>query len=85
MVPGESEKQRRKRIEYMEVVSSVRNPLVTGAKTVADVTQDICVRVEAKPPKTWFLAIAVSLSLLLIGTYTLYKTLWDGIGVWGLE
>jgi len=69
----------------MEVVSSVRTPLVTGAKTVGDVTQDICVRVEAKPPKTWFMAVAVSLTLLLFGTYTLYKTVWDGIGVWGLN
>jgi Ni/Fe-hydrogenase subunit HybB-like protein len=69
----------------MEVVSSVRTPLVTGAKTVGDVTQDICVRVEAKPPKTWFMALAVSLTLLLFGTYTLYKTVWDGIGVWGLN
>jgi Ni/Fe-hydrogenase subunit HybB-like protein len=49
------------------------------------VTQDICVRVEAKPPKTWFMALAVSLTLLLFGTYTLYKTVWDGIGVWGLN
>ena len=69
----------------MEVVSSVRTPLVTGAKTVGDVTQDICVRVEAKPPRSWFLAVAVSLSLLAVGTYTLFFTLWDGIGVWGLN
>ena len=48
----------------MEVVSSVRDPLITGGKTVGDVTQDICVRVEAKPPKTWMLALAVSLSLV---------------------
>ncbi len=69
----------------MEVVSSVRTPLVTGAKTVGDVTQDICVRVEAKPPKSWFLAITISLSVLLVGTYTLFYTVWDGIGVWGLN
>lgn len=69
----------------MEVVSSVRTPLITGAKTVGDVTQDICVRVESKPPKTWFLAIAVSLSFLAVGLYTLFYTLWDGIGVWGLN
>ena len=69
----------------MEVVSSVRTPLVTGAKTVGDVTQDICERVEAKPPKSWFLAMAVSLSLLVVGSYTLFYTLWDGIGVWGLN
>ncbi len=69
----------------MEVVSPIRNPLVTGAKTVGDVTQDICVRVEAKPPKTWFMALAVSLSVLAVGTYTLFFTLWEGIGVWGLN
>ncbi len=69
----------------MEVVSPIRNPLVTGAKTVGDVTQDICVRVEAKPPKTWFMALAVSLSVLAVGTYALFFTLWDGIGVWGLN
>jgi len=69
----------------MEVVSSVRTPLITGAKTVGDVTQDICVRVEAKPPRTWFMALAVSLSLLAVGTYTLFFTVWDGIGVWGLN
>lgn len=69
----------------MEVVSSVRSPLVTGAKTVGDVTHDICIRVEAKPPKTWFMAISVSLALLLIGAYALFETLWTGIGVWGLN
>ncbi len=69
----------------MEVVSSVRTPLITSAKSLGDVTQDICVRVEAKPPKTWYLAIAVSLSLLAVGTYTLFFTFWDGIGVWGLN
>ncbi len=69
----------------MEVVSSVRTPLITSAKTLGDVTQDICVRVEAKPPRTWYLAIAVSLSLLAVGTYTLFFTVWEGIGVWGLN
>jgi len=69
----------------MEVVSSVRTPLVTGAKTISDVTQDICERVEAKPSKSWYLAIAISLSLLAVGTYTLFYTVWEGIGVWGLN
>ena len=69
----------------MEVVSSVRTPLITGAKTVGDVTQDICEKVEAKPPRNWYLAIAISLSFLAVGTYTLFYTLWEGIGVWGLN
>jgi len=69
----------------MEVVSSVRTPLVTSGKTVADVTEDICIRVEAAPPKTWLMAVAGSVTLLIFGGYTLYRTLWDGIGMWGLN
>ncbi len=69
----------------MEVVSSIRDPLITGGKTIGDVTQDICVRVEAKPPKTWMMALAVSLGVLAVGAYAIYETLWTGIGVWGLN
>jgi Ni/Fe-hydrogenase subunit HybB-like protein len=69
----------------MHIVSPIREPLITGGKTVADVTQDICMRVEAKPPRTWMLAMAVSLAVLAFGAYTLFMTLWDGIGLWGLN
>jgi len=69
----------------MEVVSTIRDPLITGGKTVGDVTDDICVRVEAKPPKTWMLAMAISLSALVVGLYAVTITLWDGIGSWGLN
>ena len=69
----------------MEVVSAIRDPLITGGKTVGDVTDDICVRVEAKPPKTWMLAMAISLSALVVGLYAVTITLWDGIGSWGLN
>ena len=69
----------------MEVVSSVREPLVTSGKTVADVTRDICYMVERRPPKYWLMAISVSLSVFAFGAYCLYKTLWVGIGVWGLN
>jgi len=69
----------------MEVVSSVRKPLVTGGKTVSDVTEDICKRIEAKPPKTWLLAITVSVSVLGAGGIAAFWTAWEGIGVWGLN
>ncbi len=69
----------------MEVVSSVREPLVTSGKTVADVTRDTCYMVERRPPKYWLMAISVSLSVFAFGAYCLYKTLWVGIGVWGLN
>lgn len=69
----------------MQVTSPVREPLVTGGKTISDVTEDICRHVEGKPTKSWMLAMAVSLTLLGIGAYALWITLWDGIGVWGLN
>ncbi|WOK09648.1 NrfD/PsrC family molybdoenzyme membrane anchor subunit [Imperialibacter roseus] len=69
----------------MQAVASVRNPLVTNGKTVHDVTEDICSRVEQKPTKTWMFAITVALGLLMVGGYAVYRTVWDGIGMWGLN
>ena len=69
----------------MQVTSSVREPLVTGGKTIHDVTEDICRHVEGKPAKSWFLAMAVSLGLLGIGGYAVATLVWEGIGMWGLN
>lgn len=69
----------------MQSVASVRNPLITNGKTVHDVTVDISRRVEEKPALSWLLALAVSLGVLGIGLYAVAVTLWEGIGVWGLN
>ena len=69
----------------MHAESEVRIPLVTGGKTVHDVSEDIAGRVEQRPTITWMLAMAVSLALLLAGGYAVAITLWDGIGMWGLN
>ena len=71
--------------EQSQAEAEVRVPLVTGGKTVHDVSEDIAGRVEQKPTLTWMLAMAVSLGLLLIGGYAVAITLWDGIGMWGLN
>jgi Ni/Fe-hydrogenase subunit HybB-like protein len=69
----------------MQVTSPVREPLVTGGKTISDVTEDICRQVEGKPTKSWMLAMAISLTLLAVGGYALWMTVWHGIGMWGLN
>jgi molybdopterin-containing oxidoreductase family membrane subunit len=69
----------------MEVVSTVRPPLVTGGKTASDVTKDICRQVEGKPSKSWLMGMAISLTVLAIGLYATVVLLWEGIGVWGLN
>ncbi len=69
----------------MSVTASVRKPLVTGGKTAHDVTVDICRHVEGKPTKSWMLAMVISITCLAAGGYALAMTLWDGIGMWGLN
>lgn len=69
----------------MQVTSTVREALVTGNKTVHDVTEDICRQVEGKPTKSWMMGMAVSLAALGIGAYAVLTLLWEGIGVWGLN
>ena len=69
----------------MQVTSSVREPLVTGGKSVQDVSHDISIQVENRPARLWYLAMAVSLSLLGFGLYCMGMLLWHGIGLWGLN
>ena len=65
--------------------SVIREPLITGGKTLHDVTVDIVGRVEEKPSPVWMMAMAVSLALLSVGLYAVYLLVWHGIGMWGLN
>src|SRR5690606_152712 len=69
----------------MQGTSPVRFPLVTGSKTYADITEDICHHVESKPSREWKIAFGISLLVLAYGTYCLAWTWWEGLGVWGLN
>lgn len=68
-----------------QVVSPVREPLVIGGKTYADVTEDVCRQVEGKPTKLWLICFTLALITLAYGSYCLIYTWWTGIGVWGLN
>lgn len=69
----------------MQVEAPVRNPLITSGKTVHDVTEDICKQVEGKPTKLWLMAFTAAVGLFMIGFLAVAMTLWEGIGVWGLN
>ncbi|MDF2159190.1 NrfD/PsrC family molybdoenzyme membrane anchor subunit [Algoriphagus sp. CAU 1675] len=69
----------------MQVTSSVRQPLVTGGKTYHDVTHDVSRQVEGKPTMAWFLAFLTAVGVLVLGSIALIATLWEGIGMWGLN
>ncbi|HRI79731.1 MAG TPA: polysulfide reductase NrfD [Cyclobacteriaceae bacterium] len=69
----------------MQASSVLRESLVTGGKTVADVSHDISRQVEGKPTRLWWMAFGVSLLLLTWGAYCCWIMLWNGIGMWGLN
>src|SRR6266481_5045211 len=69
----------------MQVTSALRETLVTGGKTVRDVSEDISKQVEGKPTNLWWTAFSISFVLLLFGFYCLCVMLWNGIGMWGLN
>ncbi len=69
----------------MQATSSIRETLITGGKTVRDVSEDISRQVEGKPSRLWWIAFSISLVLLMFGVYCLATVLWEGIGMWGLN
>ncbi len=69
----------------MQAVSVLREPLITGKKTLKDVSHDISRQVEGKPSRLWWAAFGISLALLAWGAYCCWMLLWHGIGMWGLN
>src|SRR5579872_6542667 len=66
-------------------LSTLRNPLIDGRKTYAQVTEDVCAPIERAPTKAWYYAIAASSTALLIGMICVVDQIWTGIGTWGLN
>ncbi len=64
--------------------SQVREPLVVGAKTYHQVTEDIIRPIEAKPSKLWWTGFLISVGLLCFGIYSVYRDVTYGIGQWNL-
>jgi Ni/Fe-hydrogenase subunit HybB-like protein len=69
----------------MQVTSSIREPLITGGKTLKDITHDVSRQVEGKPSIGWLIGLLVAVGTLLLGSIALVATLWEGIGMWGLN
>jgi Ni/Fe-hydrogenase subunit HybB-like protein len=49
------------------------------------VTHDVSRQVEGKPSMLWFLAFLTAAGVLALGSIALIATLWEGIGMWGLN
>ncbi len=60
-------------------------PLITGDRTLSDVTRDICAPLERRPGLLWWAGFVLSSSLLLLGTVAVLYQVATGIGTWGLN
>ena len=65
--------------------SIIRDRLVTGDKTAADVTRDIARPILNKPSTSWKIGFSLSIVFLGIFVASLFYTLWTGIGVWNIN
>lgn len=65
--------------------SPIREQLVTGGKTVTDISNDICRPIENKPSNAWKIGFTISVIFLCILAYTLFLTTTIGIGTWGVN
>ena len=50
-----------------EVYSALRQPLIEGNKTPAQVTEDICAAMEGKPTTLWWVGFLTAFAVLVIG------------------
>ncbi|MFB3916174.1 MAG: NrfD/PsrC family molybdoenzyme membrane anchor subunit [Terriglobales bacterium] len=63
----------------------LNRPLIHGDKTLGQVTVDVCAPMEARPSPLWFVALALSSALLLLGAAAIVYQIATGVGTWGLN
>ena len=68
-----------------EIYSPLRQPLVEGCKSLAQVTEDVCAPLEGKPTILWWTGFLAAVSLLLLGITAVSYQIATGIGTWGLN
>ncbi|MFC1555323.1 NrfD/PsrC family molybdoenzyme membrane anchor subunit [candidate division KSB1 bacterium] len=70
--------------KYTETLTE-EQPLIKGNPSFDQVTEKIASIIEAKTPGGWYIAIAVSSSMLMLLLGLIGYLVWEGLGVWGLN
>lgn len=65
--------------------SEVRGRLITGDKSLGQISREIIAPIHAKTPVWWYFAVLVGLIMFGIGGYSIFLTLTKGIGMWGVN
>ena len=64
---------------------SIRGPLIEGNKTFGQISRDIIAPIDATPGIWWYIAMTIASIASVIGFYSIYITVSQGIGAWGLN
>lgn len=62
-----------------------RAPLITGDHDLTTITDTICGVIENKPPKIWYIALAISFGIMSTLAISIGYLILGGTGVWGLN
>jgi molybdopterin-containing oxidoreductase family membrane subunit len=60
-----------------------RAPLVTGSQSFHAITEAVAQPVEWTPPRAWYIAFGVSVSMLGVFVLSIAWLFWEGVGIWG--
>lgn len=69
----------------MEIMKPVDDALVTGARTFAEVNEDVARPLENFPTKRWWVCFITAMLAFFMGACCLLNTFKNGIGMWGLN
>ncbi len=64
---------------------TIRGVLIKGNKTIGQITREVLAPQEQKAPMWWFAFMGLFSIGLAFGLYSMYVTVTDGIGTWGLN
>src|SRR5512138_1671526 len=72
-------------LEPKEALPEALRPmeLLEGQVTSASLDQQVLQFPELRPPRAWFIGLAITLTAMAIGGFAIGWTLWFGIGTWG--
>ena len=68
-----------------EVVSILRNPLITNERTYKQVSDDVISTLETPPSKIWWVCFLIAFGVLIMGIAVVSYQVSTGIGTWGLN
>ena len=64
---------------------AIRGPLILGNKSFRQISADIIQPIDKRPPLWWKAAFGLSLAMLAMGAWAIYRTIFFGIGTWGVN